>query len=113
MRYCRCYNPEYYGSEDAEGTTGDQLIDKKGRALFMRAIFPGLPFLSMSTIHAFSYDWPCTCAIVGADNEYRDEQNTEPRDVCTPSLKNDAAAGHTSVIVALVALIISTIVACA
>lgn len=42
----RCYEPAFYGSEDAEGTKGDQMYDEQsGVAIFVRAPFPGLPFI--------------------------------------------------------------------
>jgi len=41
----RCYHPEYYGGRHAEGTQGDQELDPQGNAMFMRAPFPGLPFM--------------------------------------------------------------------
>jgi len=50
----RCYEPTFYGGQDAEGTQGDQLYDSTGTAEFMRAPFPGLPFRGESGAAAAS-----------------------------------------------------------
>ena len=46
----RCYNPEYYGGKAPEGTTGDQLFDSSGKAIFLRALLPGLPFQGTAVV---------------------------------------------------------------
>jgi hypothetical protein len=64
----RCYEPQFYGGKRAEGTDGDQLLDKDGAPFYTRAVFPGSPF----TPNQFSGD--------------------DPVPVCTPSLIDGATA---------------------
>ena len=59
----RCYEPAFFGGEAAEGTTGDQLYDTLGNAIFKRAPLAGLPFVD----------------------------SAEEQPVCTPALLNGAA----------------------
>jgi hypothetical protein len=63
----RCYEPANLGGEAPEGTSGDQLYDAHGGAVFKRAPIAGLPFAS----------------------NVADDGGT-PIAVCTPALHNRA-----------------------
>ena len=62
----RCYEPANFGGEAPEGTSGDQLYDAHGGAVFKRAPIAGLPFASNV------------------------DDGGAPIAVCTPSLHNRA-----------------------
>lgn len=62
----RCYYPQYYGGEYAEGTQGDQVLNSDGEPIYYRALNPGVPFMP---------------------NKFFDG---EPLAICTPALADDA-----------------------
>jgi len=78
----RCYDPMYYGGQYPEGGNGDQVYSSTGSPVFLRALFPGLPF---------------------RENEYEDNK-VDPVAVCTPSIKGGARAAALSMAVAAAGL---------
>lgn len=86
----RCYDPAFFGGEAAEGTTGDQLFDALGNAVFKRAPIAGLPFV---------------------DNANTALHGDELAAMCTPALLNGIAQQGVLAVVAAVAALILTLAA--
>lgn len=79
----RCYDPAHYGAKAPEL---DAQLDIKGVPIYLRAAWPGLPFVT---------------------NRFAADDETE-LPVCTPAMKNGVSA-HTVHIVAVLLALLSTV----
>ena len=83
----RCGAPEYYGGEEPEG---DDILDKDGQPIYLRAQFIGQPFrwVGFATVLTVVLRLMSVYLALFRDNQYNDDD--EPINVCTPSILNGA-----------------------